>query len=212
MLIQNCLTPLKDLQTVSLNSTVSTTLKRMKEHNLETIPVLDEDGHFKGITGYSHIFQVLYNKKMPRDFFSQSVSETFQEIPTLTLDSNFEETLPIVVRYPFVPIVNHDDTFLGIVKISTIESALSCTFGHEVEGVRFLIGVFIDKPYVLQHILDSLRPYHVNIVSIVSFDAGDAAARRIMLKITATPYVKEIVHSLTERGFRILSIQPKATE
>ncbi|OYD07528.1 CBS domain-containing protein [Paludifilum halophilum] len=208
MLIRNCLTPRNELETVCLDTSVEKTLERLKEYRLESIPVLDRQKRFAGITGYGCIFKAWVFQGEPDGFFTaqQSISSTVQTVPVLTMDSDFEETLPIMVRYPFVPIVEDKGTFAGIVKISAIESALKCTFGYGMKGTRFLIGVFIDMPHVLEELLDSIKSFGVNIISIASFDAGNTAARRILLKVSPSPYDEQIVQRLTEKGFRVINV------
>ncbi len=131
-----------------------------------------------------------------------------EPIQTLHLDSDFEETLPLVIRHPFVPIVDKkDSTLIGIVKISDIESAMAVAMGYGVKGIRILLGVVTDTPYTLEHLLETLKPYQVNIISVTTFDAGKAAARRILLKLAPTPKVKAIREKLNRRGFRTLSVK-----
>ncbi|MBA4492793.1 hypothetical protein ACFO25_09125 [Paenactinomyces guangxiensis] len=135
------------------------------------------------------------------------VIQSLHWVKPLSINANFEETLPVIVRYPFVPIVDEDGfSFLGIVKISDIEAVLEATYGHHVPGARFMLGVIVDFPHELEHLLACLKPYNLNIISIVTFDAGDKAIRRILLKIQHSPYTEEIKQKLEEAGFRILSL------
>ncbi|MFD2960111.1 hypothetical protein, partial [Klebsiella pneumoniae] len=61
-----------------------------------------------------------------------------------------------------------------------------------------------------EQILDAVRAFDVNIISVVTFDAGDAAARRILLKVSPTPHGDSIRQRLEEKGFRVLSMKEKA--
>ncbi|MBN2908231.1 hypothetical protein JQC72_01685 [Polycladomyces sp. WAk] len=100
-------------------------------------------------------------------------------------------------------------TFLGIVKISDIENALSSAFGTHIPGIRLLLGVVIDMPHQLEHVVDAIKPFDVNIISITTFDAGDPAARRILLKIESTPHLSAIQQRLVDKGLRVLSVNER---
>jgi CBS domain-containing protein len=209
LFIRNCLTPHQDLATVTWKDNLHQALSVMNKHGLDSVPVVEKAGRFIGIIGYAHI-----GKRMVEvgDSYSKvldlPVSSALEWINPLNIDADFEETLPVIVRHPFVPIVETDGTtFAGIVKISDIEHALSTAFGYGVQGVRFLIGVFVDVPHQLEHLLAVLQPFDVNILSIASFDAGHSAARRILLKVEPTPYVEEIHQALVDKGFRVLSVK-----
>ncbi len=113
-----------------------------------------------------------------------------------------------MIRHPFVPIVDpKDSTLAGIVKIKDIESAMAVAMGYGIKGIRILLGVVTDSPYTLELLLEALKPYQVNIISVTTFDAGEAAARRILLKLAPTSKVKAIRENLNRRGFRTLSVK-----
>lgn len=213
MLIQNCLTPREEIVTVTPQTTIKDLFDKLQQYELESIPVIDEKGLFLGITGYGHVMKNWAKAgKWGDSLQEETVSAHYSEMVPLSIDSDFEETLPVMVRYPFVPVVDEDGfTFLGIVKISDIEAALASTYGYELPGVRFLLALVLDAPHELEHILESVKPYDVNIISVVTFDAGNTAARRILLKTGPTEYVKEISRNLEERGFRIMSVRETET-
>ncbi|PTM57480.1 hypothetical protein [Desmospora activa] len=208
MLIKNCMTPRDELAIIWATSNIEQGLKQLRHHGLETIPVIDQRNHFAGITGYSTIMkQFLKMGCTHTELLQQPISQAIDWIEPLTVDADFEELLPTLIRYPFVPIVAADGiTLAGIAKISDVESALVQALGSRVKGARFLIGVFVDVPHVLERLLLTLKPFDINIISMATFDAGDSAARRILLKIAPTPHVEAISKSLDQSGFRVLSV------
>lgn len=182
----------------------------LSEKGLESIPVVDEKGYFLGITGYGHLLKSALEQS-EGDWRRMKVKDALHTMNPLTISHDFEETLPVIVRHPFVPVVSDDGfTFLGIVKISDVEAALADTYGHALPGIRFLLAVVMDVPHELEQILDAVRAFDVNIISVVTFDAGDAAARRILLKVSPTPHGDSIRQRLEEKGFRVLSMKEKA--
>lgn len=209
MFIRNCLTPKDQIVTVTPETNVSELVHSMEENSLESIPVVDENGYFLGITGYNYLMKRAL-KQPDGNWNALTVKDALHPMDPLSIEDDFEVTLPVIVRYPFVPVVAEDGfTFLGIVKISDIEAVLADTYGHELPGIRFLLAVILDAPHELEHILDAVRAFDVNIISVVTFDAGDAAARRILLKVSPTPHAGTIRKKLEEKGFRVLSMKEK---
>lgn len=203
------MTPRSALATVSLNATVQETLDLLEQQGLDSAPVVDDQERLAGITGYKTIFRSLQQQKgWETSFRNQPIVRLVEPIQSLDLDSDFEETLPLVIRHPFVPIVDpKDSTLAGIVKIKDIESAMAVAMGYGIKGIRILLGVVTDSPYTLELLLEALKPYQVNIISVTTFDAGEAAARRILLKLAPTSKVKAIRENLNRRGFRTLSVK-----
>ena len=70
-----------------------------------------------------------------------------------------------------------------------------------------LLGVIIDVPHILEQIIECVKPFDVNIITVVTFDAGDAVGRRIMMKIEPTSHTESIRQSLEKKGFRVLDVK-----
>lgn len=208
MFIKNCLTPCERILTVTPDVHLEQVIETLQAHQLHTIPVVDRLNRFLGITGYQHMMKAILDNRC--SLKEGTVADALEPIRPLTLHSNFEETFPVIVRHPFVPIVDEDRmTFLGIVKISDIENALSSAFGTSIPGIRLLLGVVIDMPHQLEHVVDAIKPFDVNIITITTFDAGDPAARRILLKIEPTPHLSAIQQRLVNKGLRVLSVKER---
>ncbi len=210
MFIRNCLTPREEIVTVTPDISLQETLDILQKNGLDSVPVVDDKGLFLGITGYRYIFKALLeegvqNLETLKDY---KVSDALYLIDPITVDSDFEDTFPVIVYHPFVPVVDEDGfTFLGIVKISDIEAVLTTTYGHGIPGVRFLLGVLIDVPHEMEQIMECVKPFDVNIITVVTFDAGDAVGRRILLKIEPTPHTENIRQELEKKGFRVLDVK-----
>ncbi|MCS1352004.1 hypothetical protein [Mechercharimyces sp. CAU 1602] len=211
MFIKNCLTPCSQIKPIEVDSSIRKAISHLRTLRLDTIPVVDSAQSFAGITGYSYIMKYLLEQEdahIDHHKWDQPISAALHPIRPLHILDDFEDTLPYCTRYPFVPVVEEDgETFAGIVKIGDIEKALTSTYGHEVEGVRFLLGVFIDMPHQLEQLMNAIKPFDVNIIAIASFDAGESYIRRILLKVKSTPHIQEMEHALERKGFRVLNIK-----
>ncbi|GAE37227.1 hypothetical protein JCM9157_4495 [Halalkalibacter akibai JCM 9157] len=119
--------------------------------------------------------------------------------------SHFEDCLPIIVRYPFVPVVDGEE-FVGIIKRSIIEQTLESCFGVGVKGIRILLGVH-DSVGTLLGIAKIINKYNVNIISDIGFEADSNYLRRLLIKIEETPKLSKILHDLDKHGYRILEVE-----
>ncbi|MCS1352005.1 CBS domain-containing protein [Mechercharimyces sp. CAU 1602] len=210
MFIKNCLSPQDSIETITPSTTIRQAITTLSELELESLPVVDEHGTFLGITGYTYIFKEICTGSLALDETAFDQPVIIHKMNPLLITDDFEDTLPLIVRYPFVPIVDEDGySFLGIVKISDIERGLVSTYGNDVPGTRFLLGVLNDVPHVLEHVLDAVKPTDSNIISIATFDAGSDNARRILLKVESEKDTEKIKENLEQSGFRILSIKEK---
>jgi len=133
MFIRNCLSPKKDLTLLTPTMTIGETLKRLGTTHY-SLPVVSEEGTFLGILSKRSILE--YYKSQPDTISLYELHQKNIE-PCIDTEANkfvdlskghFEDCLPIVVRYPFVPVLD-GKKFVGIIKRSLIEKTLASCFG-----------------------------------------------------------------------------------
>lgn len=208
MFIRNCINETRDLVTLSNKTTIDNALEIMKKNNLKSVPVIDDKGLFIGIFSKEALFEVF------EDGFTGTCSDLKKEsiesainynIKPLFIDSKFEDLLPIIVRFPFVPIVDEERQLLGIVKRKEITRALESSFGVGVPGIRILIGT-AEMEGRLEKILEITHQLHLNVITAMAFDAEDRFNRRVLLKIQRTDMLNELTERLEKNGFKILTV------
>ncbi len=183
------------------------TLRVLKENELKSAPVLNSEGKFIGIISKETLFEkVEKNPNMSFVIYKENrVTDVVVPIQTLQIDSRFEETLPLIIRYPFVPIVDEKQMFIGIVKRKSITQTLEAAFGVGVLGLRLLIGT-PELEGRLERILDIAHQLHLNVITAMAFDAGETLTRRILLKVEPTDQKNELIRRLERNGFKVLTI------
>jgi acetoin utilization protein AcuB len=209
MFLKECLTPLSAISTVFPSDKISKALELMKEKKLYSIPVMDHDGSFYGALSKRSLFE-LFEKGVFRGSYQEFIELPLAEgvdrtIPKLTLDNLYEDALPIIVRYPFVPIVAHDRKFIGIIKRKDMELVLESAFGMRVKGTRMILTHYEGKG-LLKEIMSVLSAHNANVISCVSFDSEHHGVRRILTKYITDDSQDVIRKELEQRGFVITSV------
>ena len=209
MFIRNAITESSKLTMVQENETINAVLTKMAGHL--SLPCLTKGGAFLGMVSKRTIFeqfqQVVAEGTSYADFVQHDIRTCVDtSVPTLTRESFFEDTLEIITRHPFVPIVE-DGRLIGIVKRSDVNHALSVAFATNVETQRILLGM-ADVEGALQRLFTITHRLGVNVVTAVTFDARrDALNRRLILKVSPTPKFKELCEQLERAGYMLLDVK-----
>ncbi len=207
MFIRNCITYVEDLVILNDDYIVEDAIKILKDNNLKSIPVIDRNGFFLGILSKESLFE-LFEKglfKSYNELKNETIIQAITYIKPLNLNNFFEETLSIIVRYPFVPIVDDENHLLGIVKRKDITHTLETSFGINVPGIRLLIGV-PEMEGRLEKILKYAHNYHINVITALAFDAGERFNRRVLLKINFTDQKDKFISDLETHGLKVIKM------
>jgi acetoin utilization protein AcuB len=212
MFLKECLTPITALSTVFPNDAISVALDLMRQQKLYSIPVMDHSGSFYGALSKQSLFE-LFEKGVFRGSYQEFIQLPLAEgvdrqVPKLTCEHMFEDALPIIVRYPFVPIVDNDDKFIGIIKRKDIELVLESAFGMGVKGTRMILTHYEGKG-LLKEIMSVLSRHDANVISCVSFDSSHHGVRRILTKYISTDSDDMIKAEMEKSGFVVTSVCEK---
>ncbi|UFJ42941.1 CBS domain-containing protein [Brevibacillus humidisoli] len=181
----------------------------MKAKQLWSIPVVADDGSFYGALSKRSLFE-LFEKGLFRGSYEEFIQLPLAEgvdrrVPALTEQHLFEDALPIIVRYPFVPVVDEANHFLGILKRKDVELELESAFGMNIAATRMVIAQY-ERKGILQEIMSTLVKHDANVVSCISFDSKHHGVRRILTKYKSTESGERIKQDLEQRGFVVTSL------
>jgi CBS domain-containing protein len=118
------LTPKREVVCENLDSTMRQALERMEYHRYAAIPILDEDGKYIGTLTEGDLLWKL--KNTPNLDFNNTTKIKIEEIPRrvinnpVHIDSNIEDLIAKSVNQNFVPVVDDNNVFIGIIKRSDI--------------------------------------------------------------------------------------------
>lgn len=118
------LTPKKDVVYETTDSTMRQLIERMDYHRFTAIPLLDEEGHYVGTVTEGDLLRKL--KNTPRLDFEQTKRVRAVDIPMrvqnrpVHIDCRVEDLVETVTHQNFVPVIDDEDRFIGIVRRSDI--------------------------------------------------------------------------------------------
>lgn len=118
------LTPKKDVVYQKQTSTMRQAMERMEYHRYSAIPILDDDGGYVGTLTEGDLLWKL--KNTPGLNFSNTSKILISEIPRhfinepVRIDCNIEDLLATAAKQNFVPVIDDNDKFIGIIKRSDI--------------------------------------------------------------------------------------------
>ncbi len=129
------LTPKVEVEYINIDSTVRQGLEKMKFHGYAAIPVIDDDGLYKGTVTEGDFLWALYNnsnpdlKKLEKLQLKSIIHHDYQPI---TASASIDEILSRAYSQNFVPVTDDRGVFIGIIKRKDI--------------IKHLAGIKVDLP------------------------------------------------------------------
>lgn len=118
------LTPKSDVICENLNSTMRQAMERMEYHSYTAVPLIDDKGRYVGTLTEGDLLWMLKNN--PELNFKNSNKIKIIDIPRrminkpVTINSDIEGLISLAVNQNFVPVVDDEGIFIGIIKRSDI--------------------------------------------------------------------------------------------
>ncbi len=118
------LTPKSETVFESLDATLQQVLERMDHHRLTAIPVIDTEGQYIGTVTEGDILRVI--KSNPELTYKDVTRYQVGSIPRRTVhlsvrvDEKIENIVKLAMSQNFVPVVDDEGTYIGIIKRADI--------------------------------------------------------------------------------------------
>lgn len=118
--IIHLITPKKATNFLNEDVTIRQALEKFDAHKFSTVPLLDDNGKYKGTLSEGDILRFIKNNCN----FDIRIAEStkISEIPhyrpysSMRVDASFEEIYALALEQNFVPITDDYDTYIGIIK------------------------------------------------------------------------------------------------
>ena len=114
------LIPKKDIVFLKENSTMRQALERMEYHSYSAVPLVDAEGKYTGTITEGDLLWKLKNTPgltfhNTEDIFLSDVEQHVQNLP-VTINAQIEDLLSRAVVQNFIPVVDDQEIFIGIVR------------------------------------------------------------------------------------------------
>ncbi|TCS83140.1 CBS domain-containing protein [Tepidibacillus fermentans] len=115
--IGSLIIPFQNVITVRSTWNLEKALSKLMESGWSSVPVLNEADEVEGVISKSEILEYARMEKVPYylDFRRKFVHDAMkQNVPMLSDDTILRYGIELLVDWPYLPIVNHDRKFIGI--------------------------------------------------------------------------------------------------
>lgn len=118
------LTPKNEVVCENLEASMRQVMEKMEYHGYTAIPLIDKAGMYVGTLTEGDLLWKL--KNTPELNFKNTESVKVSEIPrrikqkSVSINSNIEELIMLAVNQNFIPVVDDNGIFIGIIKRSDI--------------------------------------------------------------------------------------------
>ena len=118
------LTPKNEVICENLEATMRQVMERMEHHGYTAIPIIDKSGRYVSTITEGDLLWKL--KNTPELNFKNTESVKVKDIKTrrthniFSINANIESLISLAVNQNFVPVVDDEGIFIGIIKRSDI--------------------------------------------------------------------------------------------
>ncbi|WP_288479473.1 CBS domain-containing protein [uncultured Clostridium sp.] len=118
------LTPKNEVICENLEATMRQVMERMEHHGYTAIPIIDKSGRYVSTITEGDLLWKL--KNTPELNFKNTESVKVKDIKTrrthksVSINENIESLISLAVNQNFVPVVDDEGIFIGIIKRSDI--------------------------------------------------------------------------------------------
>ncbi|MCO1602988.1 CBS domain-containing protein [Desulfosporosinus nitroreducens] len=114
------LIPKKNIVFLKENATMRQALERMEYHSYSAVPLINDEGKYAGTITEGDLLWKLKNTpglsfENTEDIFLSEVKQHVQNLP-VTIEAHIEDLISRAVVQNFVPVVDDQQIFIGIVR------------------------------------------------------------------------------------------------
>lgn len=208
MLIRPIITPINKLITLSTKDTAQKAIQTIEENGFLSLPVLDGK-KFVGFLSKQFIYDEFFKSGETdyNNFFQKSVAE-FITMPLEAVKDSIpvEEAAEIFFKsnIRFLPVVDNDDNFLGILTQKVLFDVIIKVFGLEDAKLVILSSDFSG---VIAKISEIIYKNGANITNIVQMDTGVMDIKEISIRLVCDN-VEKLVEKLKSNGIKVREFVP----
>lgn len=197
--------------TIGPDQSVSEAIDLMSENGLHRLPVVDKDGKLAGL-----ITEGVITSNTPNNATSLSVFELnyllnkltikdimIKDVITIGKDALLEEAATILRKNDIgcLPVVDEDNTLIGIITHNDIFTAFIDLLGYNHVGTRYVISVEEDRTGILEDICRVFKEQDVSIANMAVYNSS----RGIEIVVIVHGF-DDITGKLEKAGYKVTSV------
>ena len=197
--------------TIGPDQSVSEAIDLMSENRLHRLPVVDKNGKLAGL-----ITEGVITSNTPNNATSLSVFELnyllnkltikdimIKDVITIGKDALLEEAATILRKNDIgcLPVVDEDNTLIGIITHNDIFTAFIDLLGYSHAGTRYVISVEEDRTGILEDICRVFKEQDVSIANMAVYNSS----RGIEIVVIVHGF-DDITDKLEKAGYKVTSV------
>ncbi|MBQ1347677.1 MAG: CBS domain-containing protein [Erysipelotrichaceae bacterium] len=197
--------------TIGPDQSVSEAIDLMSENGLHRLPVVDKNGKLAGL-----ITEGVITSNTPNNATSLSVFELnyllnkltikdimIKDVITIGKDALLEEAATILRKNDIgcLPVVDEDNTLIGIITHNDIFTAFIDLLGYNHVGTRYVISVEEDRTGILEDICRVFKEQDVSIANMAVYNSS----RGIEIVVIVHGF-DDITDKLEKAGYKVTSV------
>ena len=197
--------------TIGPDQSVSEAIDLMSENGLHRLPVVDKNGKLAGL-----ITEGVITSNTPNNATSLSVFELnyllnkltikdimIKDVITIGKDALLEEAATILRKNDIgcLPVVDEDNTLIGIITHNDIFTAFIDLLGYNHVGTRDVISVAEDRTGILEDICRVFKEQDVSIANMAVYNSS----RGIEIVVIVHGF-DDITDKLEKAGYKVTSV------
>ena len=197
--------------TIGPDQSVSEAIDLMSENGLHRLPVVDKNGKLAGL-----ITEGVITSNTPNNVTSLSVFELnyllnkltikdimIKDVITIGKDALLEEAATILRKNDIgcLPVVDEDNTLIGIITHNDIFTAFIDLLGYNHVGTRYVISVEEDRTGILEDICRVFKEQDVSIANMAVYNSS----RGIEIVVIVHGF-DDITDKLEKAGYKVTSV------
>lgn len=197
--------------TIGPDQSVSEAIDLMSENGLHRLPVVDKNDKLAGL-----ITEGVITSNTPNNATSLSVFELnyllnkltikdimIKDVITIGKDALLEEAATILRKNDIgcLPVVDEDNTLIGIITHNDIFTAFIDLLGYNHVGTRYVISVEEDRTGILEDICRVFKEQDVSIANMAVYNSS----RGIEIVVIVHGF-DDITDKLEKAGYKVTSV------
>lgn len=203
MKIKVIMIPKDQVNKISLDSTVREALKMIDEHNMLSLPVL-QDNTFIGALSKQHVYETFFKEFQgtKEEFLDSKINPMMRtKIPFANEDDSIDKAAAMFIssKFRFIPVVDEQNEFAGIVTQQAVFKEYQKLYGADYNSLTIYV---YDYQGTLARMATVIAKAGGNIKNTVVTNTDIMGLHEVFLRIESDEFDR-VVRALVKEGYDV---------